>query len=144
MSVYGYAFGPFGPNSPHGRFSGGYPYDYEDRVESGPGGPGGMGGNPSMGMNKDYEVFDDFKSNFGYGSSILPLFQSNVKPCPKGVEQNLSNQCRPMYMPCKSDLSCGVSCQVNDYHCGKCSDTNSFRKLCQCCITNGQPIPPIK
>lgn len=117
----------------------------------GNGGGGGGGGDRGMGngngqgaINKEYEMFDDFSANFGYGGSLLPLFQGSVKPCPKvmgGIEA--SGQCRAMYMPCKSDLSCAVSCQVNDYHCGKCSDTNSFRKLCQCCTAMGSP-PPIK
>lgn len=83
---------------------------------------------------KDYEMSDsvddyELAESYGFGS-LVPFLHSHFKTCPLDTPKT---DCRPFYMPCKSDLACGISCRVNDYSCGSCSDTNSFRKVCQCC-----------
>ena len=77
------------------------------------------------------DIVDDYElaESYGFGS-LVPFLHSHFKTCPSDTPKT---DCRPFYMPCKSDLACGISCKVNDYSCGSCSDTNSFRKVCQCC-----------
>lgn len=82
----------------------------------------------------DYEMYEEFVANYG-SSSLLPFLQGHFKPCSPGSVT--AADCRPFYMPCKSELACAVSCRVNDYSCGKCSETNSYRKVCQCCDYSG-------
>lgn len=78
---------------------------------------------------------EEYDTNFAlYGSSsILPFLRTHFKACPMDFP---AENCRPFYMPCKSELACAVSCRVNEFACGKCSETNSFRKVCQCCISD--------
>lgn len=77
-------------------------------------------------FNEDYDTI--------YGSNnILPFLRTHFKSCPAEMAPE---NCRPFYMPCKSELACAVSCRVNEFACGKCSETNSFRKVCQCCETD--------
>lgn len=77
------------------------------------------------------DIVDDYElaESYGFGS-LVPFLHSHFKTCPIDTPKT---DCRPFYMPCKSDMACGISCRVNDYSCGSCSDTNSFRKVCQCC-----------
>lgn len=104
-----------------------HPWDYEMRDDPG--------------SANDYELYEEFASNYGYSiNSLLPFLQAHFKPCPTSDSGSSSfsdllalGNCRPFYMPCKSELACAISCRVNDYSCGKCSETNSFRKVCQCC-----------
>lgn len=110
------------------------PWDYEMRDDPG--------------ASSDYELYEEFASNYGYSNNLLPFLQSHFKPCPSSDSSSTSSSsgsfsdlisvsnCRPFYMPCKSELACAISCRVNDYSCGKCSETNSFRKVCQCCDTS--------
>lgn len=77
----------------------------------------------------DYEMYEELAGSYGY-SAILPFLRQHFKTCPSDTPKV---DCRPFYMPCKSELACAISCRVNDYSCGSCSDTNSFRKVCQCC-----------
>lgn len=82
----------------------------------------------------DYELYEEFAANYGYANTLLPFLQSHFKPCSSSPDSSDDvGNCRPFYMPCKSELACAISCRVNDYSCGKCSETNSFRKVCQCC-----------
>lgn len=77
----------------------------------------------------DYEIYEELAESFGY-NSLVSFLDTRLKTCPVEISKT---DCRPFYMPCKSELACSISCRVNDYHCGSCSDTNSFRKVCQCC-----------
>lgn len=77
----------------------------------------------------DYEMYEELAGSYSY-SSLLPFLRQHFKTCPSDTPKV---DCRPFYMPCKSELACAISCRVNDYSCGSCSDTNSFRKVCQCC-----------
>jgi len=108
------------------------PWDYEMRDDPG--------------VSSDYELYEEFAGNYGNTNYLLPFLQAHFKPCPAASDSTPSSgksfsdlisvsNCRPFYMPCKSELACAISCKVNDYSCGKCSETNSFRKVCQCCDT---------
>ncbi|KAI1292277.1 hypothetical protein HDE_07521 [Halotydeus destructor] len=129
ISGFGFNYGPYNP------FGNSFGAEYDDHQDGMNGGHGGQ----------DYDMFDNFVSqSFGLSQSVLiPLLKNHVNVCKKDADMGKpgSGECRPFYMPCKNDISCAISCGVNDFGCGKCSDTNSFRKFCQCCK---QLIPAIK
>lgn len=112
--------GPFGP------YGGGF-NDFDNRADDG----GGMLGN-------DYDLYENYASNFGHANQIMPLFQGHVKTC-KPEMMAAHDSCRPLYMPCKDDTSCAVACQVNDFSCGKCSEEKNYRSFCRCCFY----VPPL-
>src|ERR1700738_890521 len=65
----------------------------------------------------DYELYEEFAANYGYANTLLPFLQSHFKPCSSSSDSSDSldnvGNCRPFYMPCKSELACAISCRVN-------------------------------
>lgn len=113
-----------GPYMPYGI----YGVEYDDPEMGGVGGGGGGDGMP------DVELFENYANNFGMAHSMLMPFLATHAPICKREDKLTSDNCRPLYLPCKDHSSCAISCGVNDFACGRCSDTNSVRTFCQCCM----------